>query len=218
MLSRIFPWNIILKSSWGMSCLFAISSWILWTKAVLSISTGKACCELNLMKISNWLLSCDSPLAIQTTFWPWIKIYHALIKIIKYLMTNNDNADQLFMWHLIKISFSVTTNGMDLDLCRTYPGPSQAIRVLKTIDTAADPGGGPRGPGPPPDPRFWGPKIEHFAALFNFSIIFFASLRSAYYFFNMLLFHSSNWKIFQPRFTRHVFSHLQVLVSHILGY
>ena len=37
-------------------------------------------------------------------------------------------------------------------------------------------GGGPRGPGPPPDPRFWGPKIEHFAALFNFSIIFFASL------------------------------------------
>ena len=37
----------------------------------------------------------------------------------------------------------------------------------------ADPGGGPRGPGPPPDPRFWGPKIEHFWALFNFSIIFF---------------------------------------------
>ena len=78
--------------------------------------------------------------------------------------------------------------------------------------------GGPGGPGPPPDPRFWGPKIEHFAALFNFSIIFFASLRSAYYFFNMLLFHSSNWKIFQPCFARHVISHLQVLVSHILGY
>ena len=78
--------------------------------------------------------------------------------------------------------------------------------------------GGPRGPGPPPDPRFWGPKIEHFAALFNFSIIFLASLRSAYYFFNMLLFHSSNWKIFLPRFARHVISHLQVLVSHILGY
>ena len=38
--------------------------------------------------------------------------------------------------------------------------------------TGADPGGA-RGPGPPPDPRFWGPKIEHFWALFNFSIIFF---------------------------------------------
>ena len=70
----------------------------------------------------------------------------------------------------------------------------------------------------PPDPRFWGPKIEHFWALFNFSIIFFASLRSAYYFFNMLLIHSSNWKIFQPRFARHVISHLEILVSHILGY
>ena len=82
LLSRIFPWNIILKSSWGMSCLFAISSWILWTRAVLSISTGNACCELNLMKISNWLLSCDKdpPLAIQTTFWPWIKIYLTLLK------------------------------------------------------------------------------------------------------------------------------------------
>ena len=33
---------------------------------------------------------------------------------------------------------------------------------------------------PPLDPRFWGPKIEHFWSLFNFSIIFFASLCSAY--------------------------------------
>ena len=68
------------------------------------------------------------------------------------------------------------------------------------------------GPGPPLDPRFWGPKIEHFWALFNFSIIFFASLRLAYYFFNMLLFQSSNSKIFQPCFTRHMISHLEVFV------
>ena len=73
-------------------------------------------------------------------------------------------------------------------------------------------GGGPGGPGPPPDPRFWGPKIEHFWALFNFSLIFLASLRSAYYFFNMLLFQSSNSKIFQPRFARHMISHLEVFV------
>ena len=44
------------------------------------------------------------------------------------------------------------------------------------------------GPGPPIDPRFRGPKIEHFWALFNFSLIFFALLHLAYYFFNMLLF------------------------------
>ena len=68
------------------------------------------------------------------------------------------------------------------------------------------------GPRPPLDPKFWGPKIEHFWVLFNFSIIFFASLCSAYYFFNMLLFHSSNWKIFQPHFARHVISHLEILV------
>ena len=39
----------------------------------------------------------------------------------------------------------------------------------------------PGGPGPCLDLRFWGPKIENFWALFNFSIIFFASLCSAYY-------------------------------------
>ena len=81
-----------------------------------------------------------------------------------------------------------------------------------------------RGPGArtPFDPRFWGPKIEHFWALFNFSIIFSASLCLTYYFFNMLFFQNSNSKIFQPRFTRHMISHLQVFVlvfvSHILGY
>ena len=84
--------------------------------------------------------------------------------------------------------------------------------IWKRTLSGADPGGGPGGPGPPLDPRFWGPKIEHFWALFNFSIIFFASLHSAYYFFNMLLFQSSNSKIFQPRFARHMISHLEVFV------
>ena len=42
--------------------------------------------------------------------------------------------------------------------------------------------------GPPLGPRFWGPKIEHFGALINFSIIFLASLSLAYYFFICCLF------------------------------
>ena len=68
------------------------------------------------------------------------------------------------------------------------------------------------GAGLPLDPRFWGPKIEHFWALFNFSIFFFASLHLAYYFINMLLFQSSNSKIFQPCFAWHMISHLQVFL------
>ena len=76
-------------------------------------------------------------------------------------------------------------------------------------------GGGP-GAQAPLDPRFWGPKIEHFWALFNFSIIFFASLRSAYYFFNILLFQSSNSKIFQPHFARHMISHLKVFILSLI--
>ena len=79
---------------------------------------------------------------------------------------------------------------------------------MKFIDQARIQGG----PRPPLHPRFWGPKIEHFWALFNISMIFFASLRSAYYFFNTLLFQSSNSKIFQPRFTQHMISHLLLFV------
>ena len=68
------------------------------------------------------------------------------------------------------------------------------------------------GPMSPFDPRFWGPKIEHFWALLNFSIICFASLCLVYYFFNMLLFQSSSSKIFRPRFTWHMISHIEVFV------
>ena len=56
--------------------------------------------------------------------------------------------------------------------------------------------GGPRGPGPP-DPRFWGPKIELFRPSFNFSVFFLASLRSAYFFHSYLtIFHNFKFKIF----------------------
>ena len=61
--------------------------------------------------------------------------------------------------------------------------------VINLGTPLADPGGG--GPGaraPPLDPKFWGPRIEHFGALSNFFLICFASLRSAYFFFNILLF------------------------------
>ena len=46
---------------------------------------------------------------------------------------------------------------------------SQIISVLLQVRIQ----GGTLGARPPLDPRFWGPKIEHFWALFNFSIIFF---------------------------------------------
>ena len=87
------------------------------------------------------------------------------------------------------------------------PAPSSRYRTLPQVWIW----GGPGGLGPL-DPRFWGPKIEHFWALFNFSTIFFASLHLAYYFFNILLFHSSNSKIFQPCYAHHMISHLQVFV------
>ena len=48
----------------------------------------------------------------------------------------------------------------------------------------------------PLDPRFWGPKIEHFRSLFNFFHIFFASLCSSYYFFNISFFIFIKFKTF----------------------
>ena len=92
------------------------------------------------------------------------------------------------------------------------PATPSSHMLLTCSNTRCGSRGGPGGPGPPLDPRFWGPKIEHFWALFNFSLIFFASLCSAYYFFNMMLFQSSNSKIFQPCFARHMISHLEVFV------
>ena len=124
--------------------------------------------------------------------------------------------------NLRKWSFSIVQKTLlvVLKLCNENRNSNRNLLYFHTlcvhlqphVSPGADPGGGPWGPGPPPDPRFWGPKIEHFWALFNFSLIFFASLRSAYYFFNMLLFQSSNSKIFQPRFAWHMISHLEVFV------
>ena len=68
--------------------------------------------------------------------------------------------------------------------------------LLESWETGADPGGGPGGPGPPLTLGFEAPKLSIFGPYLIFPQFFFASLRSAYYFFNMLLIHSSNWKIF----------------------
>ena len=66
--------------------------------------------------------------------------------------------------------------------------------------------------GGPLDLRFWGPEIEHFGPYLIFPSFFFALLHLAYYFFNILLFHSWNSKIFQPHFTQHMILHLEVFV------
>ena len=141
-------------------------------------------------------------------FWTWNMISANLLYISIYM----HQYASLISYNIYSEIFNTGCPEKISMLCHLF----MCQWVLKQVRIR---GGGPGGPGPPPDPRFWGPKIEHFWALFNFSIIFFfASLRSAYYFFNMLLIHSSNWKIFQPRFARHVISHLEILVSHILGY
>ena len=62
----------------------------------------------------------------------------------------------------------------------------------------------------PLDSRFWGPKIEHFWALFNFSII-----RSAYHFFDMLLFHSSNSKNFHLNMVNSKFHLIQSFFEYL---
>ena len=89
---------------------------------------------------------------------------------------------------------------------------------LRWVIAGADPGGGPGARAPPLTLGFEAPKLSIFGPYLIFPQFFFASLHSAYYFFYMLFIHSSNWKIFQPRFARHVISHLAILVSHILGY
>ena len=57
-------------------------------------------------------------------------------------------------------------------------------------------GGAPGARAPPLTLGFEAPKLSIFGPYLIFPQFFFASLRSAYYFFNMLLIHSSNWKIF----------------------
>ena len=60
---------------------------------------------------------------------------------------------------------------------------------LQVKDTSGSRGGGPRGPGPPPlTPSFEAPKLSILGPYLILFLIFFASLRSAYFFFNILLF------------------------------
>ena len=58
-----------------------------------------------------------------------------------------------------------------LDLSCLGTDGNEMVSIGNTVSRGSR--GGPRGLGPPLDPRFSGPKIEHFWALFNFSIIFF---------------------------------------------
>ena len=58
---------------------------------------------------------------------------------------------------------------------------------------------------------FEAPKLSIFGPYLIFPY-FFASFNSAYHFFNMLLFHSSNSKFFQPPFIWHMISHIEVFV------
>ena len=75
----------------------------------------------------------------------------------------------------------------------------------------ADPAGA-WGPSPPPlTLGFEAPKLSIFGPYLLLPH-FFTSLCLAYYFFNILLFHSSNSEIVQPHFAQHMVSHLEVFL------
>ena len=57
-------------------------------------------------------------------------------------------------------------------LCR-YIAVNELTVIMYYLTVQVRIQGGAPGARAPPDPRFWGPKIDHFWALFNFSIIFF---------------------------------------------
>ena len=68
------------------------------------------------------------------------------------------------------------------------------------------------------DPSVWDSKIEHFGPVYRFQICF-ASLGSAYYFFNILLFFIIQIQKFsQPCFARHIISHLIQIESRSLSF
>ena len=72
-------------------------------------------------------------------------------------------------------------------------------------------GPGAQGPGPPLTLGFEAPKLSIFGPYLIFTYFFFASLCSAYYFFNMLLFQSSNFVfVFCLSFT-----HFRLLGVHL---
>ena len=164
------------------------------------IVTDQSCCRL----MVNGRLSFPSPAFTLKFLWWLIEIIGRKASMIVVIWIIRGCMNHLFIFFLVFASYGFQP--LDVLWLRYWS-------IRRWIQ-----GGGPGGPAPPLTLGFEAPKLSIFGALFNFSIIFFASLRSAYYFFNMLLFHSSNWKIFQPHFARHVISHLQVLVSHILGY
>ena len=103
----------------------------------------------------------------------------------------------LLFFHKNKVSGVPTQN------CRTFQGKEQFKKIEKRTTRApkvcpanhipgADPGGGPGARAPPPTLGFEAPKLSILGPYLIFPQFFFASLRSAYYFFNMLLIHSSN--------------------------
>ena len=131
--------------------------------------------------------------------------------------------DRVFVTSLREVAVFPDEGGANLPIfsqnftkTRMYSSRMLAVRCSSRLSfhahppPGADPGGAPGARAPPLTLGFEAPKLSIFGPYLIFSIFFFASLRSVYYFFNMLLFHSSNRKIFQPHFARHVISHLEV--------
>ena len=97
-------------------------------------------------------------------------------------------------------------------------GQVRTTQYFIALFSGADPGGGPGGPDPPLTLGFEAPKLSIFGPYLIFPQFFLP--RFARHIISLIccLFIVQIEKFFQPRFARHVISHLEILVSHILGY
>ena len=118
---------------------------------------------------------------------------------ITILKERNDAFCRARKWYLFQTKFVIDIHVMfhvETLLFTKYSRLKSKSWLL--ITTGADPGGAPGARAPPLTLGSEAPKLSMSGPYLIFPQFFFASLRWADYFFNMLLIHGSNWKIFPP--------------------
>ena len=136
--------------------------------------------------------------------------FFAVVKSFKYKIAISANFVQTVKNSIVSIDYCLKVHNAHEKQVTLSSG------LRDTISTGADPGGR-------RDPRFWGPRIEHFWALFDFSIIFFVPHFTRHiislicYFFIVQIQKCSSLASLGIWFLTYK-SLFLVLVSHILGY